>query len=124
MESTLSDKGAIERGSPTVLFRHSPVHDRRWIESRGICDPVQYVTECDEYPFASTEQGGEGNYNAGTVAVDLASYASNQGEGSALTSFYGALNGCNIAPNRGLDSMYVVVPVPVAAYRTSWLCAN
>lgn len=121
LESTLQNAAAIAGPSPAVLDRRLPAHLRTWIPVLSTCTSVGTGKDCDEYPYASSDQGGATNFGLGTVRVDLIDRDSNQGEGNALASFYPS---CGIPPNGGQysDSTYFVVPIPIAEVRTTWIC--
>jgi Deoxyribonuclease NucA/NucB len=99
---------------PRFLSRKSPAWSRGWLEKyKGPGKPCNGGpgTDCDEYPFAASMEGGSG----GDVSIRSVNAGQNRGAGSQLRWFY---DKCNIPPNnsgkkygviaiRGLDTGYV-----------------
>lgn len=82
--------------SPFWLTRRSPPHSRSWIRSSTACKGrVRGVTSCDEYPFASTEEGGVGN--RARVSLRPVPVTEQALQGGLLSVFYGA---CRISKHR------------------------
>lgn len=102
-------------GYPAILNRISPPHDRAWLRKfKGpgkICDGG-YGTDCDEYPYASSHQGGPNGF----VSLRSINSYQNQHSGRLLAQFY---RKCNI--NSG-DS-YKVLPVKGIAV-SGWICTE
>ena len=56
-------KGSNLVMSPFWLTRKSPPNSRSWLRRAAPCrNKVPGVTSCDEYPFASTHEGGRNNF--------------------------------------------------------------
>ena len=75
----------VPLGPRPVLLTYIPkAHDRGWIyrASAVECMPRMGLS-CDEYPFASTEEGGQGQ-----AAIRLVDPRDNSGEGALLSAFY------------------------------------
>ncbi|AXQ31159.1 hypothetical protein D0B54_21860 [Solimonas sp. K1W22B-7] len=111
-------QGGISGG----LSRKSPANSRYWLEAyKGVGKPCTKAsgTECDEYPFAATNEGGKHNYNGG-VGVSLRSVSApdNAKAGGYLGAFY---NRCGIPSNSGYK--FVVVPV-IGLPQTGYVCAR
>jgi hypothetical protein len=123
-EATGVDAAAIANGAPMVLTRYLDGHDRGWYSD--VCSSDYPNTSCDEYPFASTFEGGEDNYfdanhePTGRVRVTEITHSHNTHEGNALVSFYQPSNGCS----RDYDgAVFAVVPMPTSvAPPTTWSC--
>ncbi len=98
----------------------------RWytkVAYRQICRfPIPAGKNCDEYPYISSEQGGE-KPPAGTPTPSLKELNGSQNvlEGRLLGQFYKAC-GINAAPRGDAKRTYLVVPLPPEAgiYTTGW----
>ena len=100
--------------SPFWLTRKSPPHSRYWLRSNTNCaGRVRGVTSCDEYPFASTEEGGSGNQLR--VSLRLVPVREQSLQGGLLSAFYTA---CRISTTRTSSNpihdkrTFLVVPTP------------
>ncbi|WP_261858900.1 putative Ig domain-containing protein [Photobacterium sanguinicancri] len=100
-------------GYPAILNRIKPPHPRGWLRKfKGpgkICDGGA-GTDCDEYPYASSQQGGKNGF----VSLRSINSYQNQHSGRLLGQFYSK---CNI--NSG-DS-YKVLPVKGISV-SGWIC--
>lgn len=85
--------------SPMVLNYMRPGHNRdTWLpmaRAQGRCgrhplESIPAATACDEYPFASTRQGGSGNWAGGngTVSLQLTNRVESEGQMRLLQRFY------------------------------------
>ncbi|MHB8845004.1 MAG: RHS repeat-associated core domain-containing protein [Nitrospirota bacterium] len=97
---------ALEEGKPAKLHRISPPHNRNWIYKTAACkgnDSSSTGLWCDEYPFASAEEGGSDL----TTSTRLVPDWEQQIQGGKLGAFYTA---CKITPNQRIEGEFVVVP--------------
>lgn len=86
-----------------ALNRKYPANDNSWKNSDPICQAKLTGQNCDEYPFASTQQGGGAAVpRPSLMAIDG---PQNQLQGSKLGSFY---SGCAIQDG----DPFLAVPVP------------
>jgi len=97
MQTTQHIANAIAEGKPTFLTRKSPTYSRRWLEGTTVCNPkarehaenfFKSSVVCDEYPFASSEEGGEVNYYAGNVSLRFVIGNEGQPQGGVMSQFY------------------------------------
>jgi RHS repeat-associated protein len=100
--------------SPFWLTRRYPPHSRSWIRTTGACvGRIRGVTSCDEYPFASTEEGGAGN--RARVSLRPVPVLEQATQGGLLSVFYSA---CRISKTRtSADPFkdkrtFIVLPTP------------
>lgn len=86
-----------------ALNRRFPANDHSWKNTTQTCMDKLSTEDCDEYPFASTEQGGKD----ANPPVDLkgVSSAENRLQGSKLGGFYSACTIQNSDP-------FLAIPVP------------
>lgn len=100
LDAILSNPSWIE------LNRKQPPNDRGWLDAHPSCvGRQQGVRDCDEFPFASTHQGGQAASPA--VSLRVLDAQQNQMQGSKLTSFYGPL-WCDVSHG---DEFWVI-PLP------------
>jgi hypothetical protein len=116
---------AIFNGMRAGLARKFPPNSRGWIygkdECRGTTGQASGL-DCDEYPFASTEQGGGSNYRGGAgVSLKPVRADHNQAAGRMLGRFYAA---CDISKNTGSDDKWFGVVALPSAPTTFWKCDN
>jgi hypothetical protein len=88
---------------PVVLSRAEPEDPRAdWYYDKEPCKSYSYPrldkytnSVCDEYPFATTAQGGKSNYDKGLVSLfPVPNYEqSGRGQGNLLKSFFGKTKG-------------------------------
>ena len=102
--------------SPFFLTRKSPPHSRSWIRSNRACkNKVGGTTRnsCDEYPFASTNQGEK--TNSKQVSLRPVPVDEQFRQGGILSAFYSA---CRIKPVGTKSSSirskgsFIVIPTP------------
>jgi hypothetical protein len=82
--------------SPFVLFRKSPPHSRSWIKRHGRCSTFLNVStgsfgrglSCDEYPYASSVEGGLSNYKKDIVSLAQTPAAEDGVQGGLISAFY------------------------------------
>jgi hypothetical protein len=77
------------------------------------------ATECDEYPFFATEQGG--NQAAPTPSLKLIKYAHNNLEGRLYSGFK-TFCGLDKAPRGDAQRQFIVVPIVDDPIPTSGWC--
>jgi lysophospholipase L1-like esterase len=105
---------AINAGAPGGIFGSNPLHkaDKATTDANrsAVCptgSPTDGVfTSCDEYPFASTIEGGPGPHSS-TRPVPL---GSNSSQGGTLSSFY---QNSRVIPGDALYVWAVIDPNPV-----------
>ncbi len=122
MDVTMNIYSAItEKGASPVLQRIYPAHRRGWMHSpsrsNAECGGLtggKTGKECDEYPFASSAQGGEANYRggAGTVRITPALKAHNRRAGGLLGGIGGLYQKCDVQKNDPIKGWYGVIPIP------------
>ena len=82
-------------GKPESLSRMDPANSRSWVEAHKgpgkLCDGGS-TTDCDEYPFAASMEGGRLN----SVSLKSVNASQNRGAGAQLRWFYA---NCRIVPN-------------------------
>jgi hypothetical protein len=77
-----------------VLTKRDGEYDRTWLNDyRGIgqfCENTQLGSgrECDEYPFASTDEGGKANFTQGNVSIRGIKQRDNSSGGQLLGQLY------------------------------------
>jgi hypothetical protein len=111
---------ALENGAPFNLSYYKAGHDRKWLISDGKCRGSRdgVFTDCDEYPYASSYEGGKNNAAYTTTQVIAA--ADNQHAGRMLGAMYRV---CKIQDKERFNVIPLAndagVPIP-----TSYLCHN
>lgn len=112
------------------LHYYQTGHSRAWLRTSlagAACGPGKTGgttgKDCDEYPFASSIEGGKANYEKGMVALKAVDSNHNQAAGRLL--FQKLLSPCGIKDYSAdkQRSGYVVVPVPALPF-TIGRCAN
>ena len=99
-----SQVGNGSNNSPVtaLLHRKQPANDRKWLRTvlvAPICPtPRAGKGDCDEYPFNSTEEGGESNYKLGGVSLRMINSSCNQIGGCYLGRMYDEDNTANEDP--------------------------
>jgi RHS repeat-associated protein len=98
---------AIADTSPSILTR-TPSHGRWYAGHIGPGKPCSGATntQCDEYPFNSTHQGGPSNY-PGSVSLRSVASGHNSTAGGYLSGFYSI---CNI-PVDNKSRPFKVIPI-------------
>ncbi|MCL5768198.1 Ig-like domain-containing protein [Acinetobacter sp. ANC5681] len=75
-----------------LLKRQYKPHERGWLSTKLVKDicpsPRPESKQCDEYPFASAQQGGESNYLLGEVSLKLIDGSTNESGGRLLGRMY------------------------------------
>ncbi|MHA3948887.1 NucA/NucB deoxyribonuclease domain-containing protein [Cellulomonas bogoriensis] len=103
-EATQHDAEAISRHPQwSQLNRKEPANSRDWLRDAPECDGNSREIHCDEFPFASTRQGGASA--SPPVSLKLISRADNAAQGSKLAMFYAT---CGISDG----DTFLVVPLP------------
>lgn len=106
-------RDAILSGYPAVLDRISPPKSRSWLRTDPRCVGKTGGTTgkwCDEYPFASTVQGGPGSSLRPIVAWEQ------RLQGGKLSAFYRA---CAVKAGDTIDGKFGVVPIAGPSF---WVC--
>ena len=85
--------------APFLLTRKSPPFSRSWIKRSSRCNSFLGLTtgavgrtpglSCDEYPYASTTNGGLANYNLDRVSLAQTPSFEDAAQGGAISKFYG-----------------------------------
>ncbi|WP_250443043.1 NucA/NucB deoxyribonuclease domain-containing protein [Actinotalea sp. C106] len=106
-EPTQHDLEAIGRYPAWVeLNRRHPPNDRTWLRDHPACAGREAgVLDCDEFPFASTQQGGA--LASPPVNLRVLDSDQNQGQGRKLAAFYSGA-GCDVSDGEE----FLVVPLP------------
>jgi RHS repeat-associated protein len=104
-----------------ALTRRQPAHKRTWLESTITCGANYGQTKtthlwCDEYPFASTEQGGEANGASLRLVPD---WEQSPYQRDLLRDFYNDPV-CNIVPNNPLAGSFEVYASQTV--HSGWIC--
>lgn len=100
------------RALPFVLSRVPP-QPRGWLDKVGKCPrPRPAGLWCDEYPYASSLQGGAANYYAGGVSVQLVPAWEQRIQAGVLKRFYSGakVDAGGITPTS--QFLNVVSPLP------------
>jgi hypothetical protein len=109
---------AIADLKPPMLSRASTAHDRDWIDAfRGpgkACSGAA-GTDCDEYPFAASMEGGQ----FGNVSLKSVNASQNRSVGAHLRWFY---NRCKV-PADNPSKKYAVIPMR-GIEPTGYVCAK
>jgi RHS repeat-associated protein len=104
----------------TALARKFPPHPAGWKNSKPECLNQTGGTtglDCDEFPFASTEQGGVSNYPGVSLRPVLSGH--NQLAGSKLGAFYGV---CDVSKSASSDDKWFAVVADPSAAITTFKC--
>jgi RHS repeat-associated protein len=100
---------------PFVLNRIRPRRDVSDRGIKGLCNGITgtkigKLLNCDEYPYATTNEGGELNWMADRVSLmPVPSWESNK-QGNKLNFFY---NGASVKYNAGVDSLFLNISIPI-----------
>ena len=112
---------AMLNGAPFGLHYYKAGHDRGWLISDRKCKGSRLngaFTDCDEYPYASSYEGGKNNANYTTTQVISAS--DNQHAGRMLGAMYKV---CKMQDRESFNVIPLAndagTPIP-----TSYLCHN
>jgi hypothetical protein len=99
-----------------LLHRVTPPNSRSWLDSAQPCDSDIRSSEiqCDEYPFASVQEGGQDN----NPNLQLIDGGQNSLQGGKLSGFYSS---CSI-PDGGA---FLAIAVPdYDGVNTTWTCGS
>ncbi|MBL8371595.1 MAG: hypothetical protein JNK28_09415 [Burkholderiaceae bacterium] len=111
--------------SPSILTRASKARVSGWYrnmpECRGLVG-AQVGLDCDEYPYAASEEGGLDGYNQGIVALEPVPIFDNRGAGAKLRLFL-PNPACPVPKGAGSKSSFLVVPI-VGSPTTFWTCGK
>ncbi len=91
-------------GAPFSLTRREPRHSHSWLRTLGCRGSTDDALDCDEYPYASTHQGGPN----GLVTHRILGASDNRSAGALLNVFYGR---CSIRGNTNWGDQFFVVPL-------------
>ena len=87
----INPRGIFMGRAPYILHRALP-HNRSWLKSTGECRRPGVGRaaglDCDEYPFASTVEGGRANYYRGRVSLKGILSTESPGQGGLISAFY------------------------------------
>jgi RHS repeat-associated protein len=111
---------SIDMGKKSVLHYSAPGAPKQWYRYKIECkgkSGEEFGTECDEYPFGKTIEGGPGNY-PDRVSLRPVNEDDNSRAGTLFSSFLGS---CGIAPNQGPESAFKVGTTVGA---TEWDCGD
>lgn len=78
--------------------------------------------DCDEYPYATSAEGGREGYDRGIVALEPVSIGDNRGAGGKLRAFYNNPK-CPVPTGGGSNSRFQVEPLP-GSPTTFWTCSR
>ncbi len=70
--------------SPLVTYKKGANQDRSWLRYKAECKGNVYSISgksCDEWPFATTKNGGQRGYNSKQVSLRLIDHGDNTGSG-------------------------------------------
>jgi hypothetical protein len=81
---------AQKSGIPAALTYLPGGHRPQWYRYKAPCMNKPAGTDCDEYPYRTTVEGGPERYEAGLVSLRPMSAAGNRGAGGFLGAFYAA----------------------------------
>ncbi len=93
-----------------VLNRQKPPNDRKWLKDEDKpykCEGVTKVADCDEWPPASTTQGGEPAPGVVQPHLSIIGSLHNQRAGGDLGGFYAA---CKVKDK----DVFLAIPMPPA----------
>ncbi len=118
------DKAQFEKSITPVLSRYPGRKSSRWVRRTDECRGKTFLgsgLECDEYPFATTNQGGRENYREG-VGVSLApiSAIQNSRAGNRLGRF---LTQCGVNALSPTKKWYGVIAA-ADGMATSFSCGD
>jgi RHS repeat-associated protein len=113
-EHTQHVKEAQLSGLRAVLH-YSPNSSGRWYRNKPECKNGAAGTDCDEYPFGKTIEGGPNNYDAGMVSLKRISSVDNQLGGSYFSAM---LRVC------GLSGGSEFAVVPTGLKQSGYICGR
>lgn len=96
---------------PSVLtYTRAAAARPQWYRYKDECKDkatLELHTECDEYPFGKTREGGPSNYDRGAVSLKAIPEGDNGVAGTRFSQFLSGA-GCGILPDNGLKSKFKV----------------
>ena len=95
---------AITFGAQFSLTRREPPHSRGWLRKLGCMGSRNSNLDCDEYPYASTHQGGAD----GLSTFHILNARDNRIAGGILSAFYAQ---CKIKGNSNYGDQFFVIPI-------------
>ena len=117
---------------PAFLTKAVSEHGRGWYDKQPQCNeaartaatsffgPAEKGVACDEYPFASTVEGGAFHYMQNLVSIRLTGLRESGRHGAFIGRFYGDPD-CAIIPLVPTRSSFAVSPS--YAPKTDWICS-
>jgi hypothetical protein len=102
----------VSTGPKPALLNYQPIPlrpSRSWYRTQIPCITNSYnsaTEQCDEYPFASTVEGGPGVDGGPGASLRIIDKSHNEGEGTYLTRFYQV---CEVNES---DPEFLIVPIP------------
>jgi hypothetical protein len=110
--------------SPAILHRTPRVRGAWYINTPECKGRTGGGTglDCDEYPYATSAEGGLEGYNDGIVALEPVSIGDNRGAGGKLRAFYSNPN-CPIPASGDPKARFQVEPVS-GSPTTFWVCSR
>ena len=95
-----------------ALNRRERSYDREpWIGRTAQAKGRNRANQCDEFPYAITEEGGERNYQRGGVSLHILNGSQNGSNGSRLRTFMNKAEVTHITKNPR-NSLFLNIPVP------------
>jgi RHS repeat-associated protein len=110
-----------------LLSQKIPAHTRTWLNGTNECnptaraiamgilnrnqtDPTRWSVTCDEYPFASSEQGGVINYAQGRVSLKFVPGWETGSQGDLMSRW--KLRAAGVNANDPFEKWYGVIAIP------------
>ena len=116
-EATDHDIEALATNPAWVALNYENRTRTNWYRSDPRCISLETGTDCDEYPFNATAQGGE--YAAPPVSLKQIDSAQNQNQGSYYSAF---LTACKVRERPAMDFLAVPVPESLVEVPTFRVC--
>lgn len=85
-------KGSNGRPTPAILTKGEPIDNnaRNFLRRKSACGNLpRNGLACDEYPYATTLQGGKDNFDLGLVSARLVNGSESRMQAGFNTAFYG-----------------------------------
>ena len=109
----------VGRWQPDQWYNSTPYCNN---EARGnYLDLYSRIPACDEYPFASTWQGGPVNYGYGEVSLKLVSQIESRLQGKLMGQFYSSTG---VIANDPILSWFGVITMPYTQVNSFWITRN
>jgi len=117
---------------PSFLFKRADRWDDKWLDDVPSVNgtfQTEYtartgnVPNRDEYPFAATWDGGESNYYADKVSVELVDAGESKRQGGLMSAFY-AKSGADIVANDPNKGYFGVIALPFRQVSSGWIDRN